>query len=353
MAGHGDHQPRDPRHRLAGAGGACPGVTGPDTEIHLVYSARDLVRQIPAEWQENVKHRRTKTYGRFLENLRDPDRTAEVAQWFWGVQEVPDVLDRWADTSARAGAPRHGASSGREPDAAVGAVRGVGFGIGVFRMMEVLDKHGIRATVLLNSDVCAHHPAIIEEGNKRGWEWLGHGVTNNIRMNQYPAEEERAVIRQIKETIAGSTGKAPRGWLGPGGGDESPHTLDHLAAEGFDYVCDWGCDDQPVPMRVKLGRMIGIPYQQGLNDIRVIFQGGHTPKDWLQMVCDQFDTLYAEGVSQPRVMTIPLHPFVIGLAFRIKYLDKALEYICAHEGVWKATGAEIADHVYANFYQKP
>jgi peptidoglycan/xylan/chitin deacetylase (PgdA/CDA1 family) len=98
--------------------------------------------------------------------------------------------------------------------------------------------------------------------------------------------------------------------------------------------------------------MIAIPYQQGLNDIRVIFQGGHTPKDWLQMVCDQFDTLYAEGTTQGRVMTIPLHPFVIGLAFRIKYLDKALQYICAHDGVWKATGAEIADYYYANDDQK-
>ena len=55
------------------------------------------------------------------------------------------------------------------------------------------------------------------------------------------------------------------------------------------------------------------------------------------MVCDQFDTLYAEGATQGRVMTIPLHPFVIGLAFRIKYLDQALQYICAHDGVWKAT----------------
>ena len=128
--------------------------------------------------------------------------------------------------------------------------------------------------------------------------------------------------------------------------------MDHLAAEGFDYVCDWGFDDQPYAMRVKSGRMIAIPYQQGLNDIRVIFQGGHTPKDWLQMVCDQFDPLYAEGATQGRVMTIPLHPFVIGLAFRIKYLDKALQYICAHDGVWKATGAEIADHYYANTIRK-
>jgi hypothetical protein len=74
---------------------------GPDAEIHIVFSARDLVRQIPAEWQENVKHRRTKEYGRFLENLRDEERSSEVAQWFWGVQEVPDVLDRWAESIPR------------------------------------------------------------------------------------------------------------------------------------------------------------------------------------------------------------------------------------------------------------
>jgi peptidoglycan/xylan/chitin deacetylase (PgdA/CDA1 family) len=246
-----------------------------------------------------------------------------------------------------------GAASTELPDVTGYALRDYGSRIGVFRMMEVFDKHGIRATVLLNSDVCEQHKTIISEGNKRKWEWLGHGVTNNIRMNHYPADQERAVIRQIRQTIAAATGKAPRGWLGPGGGDESPDTLDHLAAEGFDYVCDWGCDDQPIAMRVKSGRMIGIPYQQGLNDIRVMFQGGHTPKDWYQMVCDQFDTLYAEGASQSRVMTIPLHPFVIGLAFRIKYLDMALDYICSHHGVWKTTGAEIADHFYAHYYENP
>jgi len=71
------------------------------TEVHIVYSARDLVRQIPAEWQENVKHRRAKPYGKFLENLRDEQRSAEVAQWFWGVQEVPDVLERWAESIPR------------------------------------------------------------------------------------------------------------------------------------------------------------------------------------------------------------------------------------------------------------
>lgn len=68
----------------------------PDTEVHVVLSVRDLVRQIPAEWQENVKHRRELRYGRFLDQVRDPDRSSAIGAWFWGVQEIPDILDRWA-----------------------------------------------------------------------------------------------------------------------------------------------------------------------------------------------------------------------------------------------------------------
>ncbi|MEP7089838.1 MAG: hypothetical protein ABI776_06975 [Nocardioidaceae bacterium] len=69
-----------------------------DAEVHVVLSARDLVRQIPAEWQENLKHRRTVGYHEFLDRVTDPERSGELASWFWGVQEVPDILDRWGGT---------------------------------------------------------------------------------------------------------------------------------------------------------------------------------------------------------------------------------------------------------------
>jgi hypothetical protein len=69
-----------------------------DAEVHVVLSARDLARQIPAEWQENVKHRRTLSYADFLDQIRDPARATTVGSWFWGVQEVPDILDRWGGT---------------------------------------------------------------------------------------------------------------------------------------------------------------------------------------------------------------------------------------------------------------
>ena len=68
---------------------------GDGAEVHIVLSVRDLVRQIPAEWQENVKHRSGIRYSAFLDQIRDPERESRIASWFWGVQEIPDILDRW------------------------------------------------------------------------------------------------------------------------------------------------------------------------------------------------------------------------------------------------------------------
>jgi hypothetical protein len=64
-------------------------------EIHVILSVRDLARQIPAEWQENVKHRSQLKYAAFLDQIQEPSRSTRIGSWFWGVQEIPDILDRW------------------------------------------------------------------------------------------------------------------------------------------------------------------------------------------------------------------------------------------------------------------
>lgn len=69
-----------------------------DAEVHLVLSVRDLVRQVPAEWQENVKHRSHITYASFLRTVRDPERGSRIGSWFWAVQEIPDILERWGSS---------------------------------------------------------------------------------------------------------------------------------------------------------------------------------------------------------------------------------------------------------------
>jgi allantoinase len=243
---------------------------------------------------------------------------------------------------------------GPTPDVISHAMWEYGARVGVFRIMEVLEKHGVRASVLLNSDVCLYQPDIITEGNRRGWEWLGHGITNSKSMPSYGNEEdERAAIRQVRDTIAEYTGEAPRGWLGPGLA-ESYNTPDLLAQEGFTYCCDWSGDDQPLPMRVTGGRMIAMPYHNGVNDQRLIARANFTGLEYEQAVRDQFDVLYSAATSGGGlVMGLPIHPPNVGLPFRLKYFEQAVDYICSHGDVWVATSGEIADWYYANHYRQP
>src|SRR5438067_13751969 len=87
--------------------------------------------------------------------------------------------------------------------------------VGIWRMMEVMTRHGFKGTVALNSDVCRHYPRIIEAGKSLGWEWMGHGTTNSIVINDQAEDDERALIQRVVRTLSESTGARPRGWLGP------------------------------------------------------------------------------------------------------------------------------------------
>jgi len=228
------------------------------------------------------------------------------------------------------------------------ATRDYGNRVGIWRLMELLDRHHIKASVLLNSDVCHHYPFIIEEAKKRYWEFMGHGTTNSILLGGKSEAEERQVITNTLDVIAQATGQRPMGWLSPAL-QETFNTPDILAEAGIKYLCDWCCDDQPFPMKVKEGTLISVPYSTDINDIPAFFRQNLTPKGFYEMIKDQFDTLYREGAEQARIMCIALHPFIIGKPFRISWLDKALQYIKQHEKVWFATCQEIAGWYYEKY----
>ena len=240
-----------------------------------------------------------------------------------------------------------GGTGTNPPDVPAWAARDYGNRVGVFRLMRVLDRYGIRATVALNSNLCAQHPVIIEEGEKRKWEWMGHNETNTKRLNEVSPEEERRIIHDSLATIGRSTGRRPAGWLGSGL-QETWDTLDCLAAEGCRYVCDWTNDDQPYVMTLEGGRrLVSVPYSQEINDKPAFERRFRTAAEFGEMIRRQFDVLYEEGAESGRVMAIALHPYLTGVPHRIGALDAALEYICRHEGVWRATGDEIAEHFLA------
>jgi allantoinase len=237
-----------------------------------------------------------------------------------------------------------GGGASPAPDIPSWSARDYGNRVGVFRLMEVLDRYGIRGTAALNSDLCAQHPAIIEEGRKRNWEWMGHNESNSRRLNAIDPAEEPKVIRNTLDTIAKATGARPVGWLSSGL-QETWNTVDLLAAEGCEYVADWVNDDQPYAMSLESGRSItSIPYSHVLNDKPQYERDHRTANEFQEMICRQFDVLYREGASSGRVMAIAIHPYLTGMSHRIGAFDAALEYICKHDGVWKATGSEIVRH---------
>lgn len=230
------------------------------------------------------------------------------------------------------------------PDVPTWSARDYGNRIGVFRLMQVLDRHGIRATVALNSELCAEHPVIIEEGNKRDWEWMGHCESNTRRLNEAAPGDESGIIKRSLAAIEQGTGTRPRGWLGSGL-QETWETLDLLAAAGCEYVCDWTNDDQPYIMNLDGGRtLVSVPYSHEINDKPVFERLHRTADEFREMICRQFDVLYREGAESGRVMAIAIHPYLTGVPHRIDAFDAALRYINQHQKLWKATGSEISSH---------
>lgn len=227
-----------------------------------------------------------------------------------------------------------------QPDALNHGWRDYGARVGIWRTVESLDRHGIRPSVLLNSMVVEHYPQIVAAGVERDWAWLAHGRTNSTLHTGLAPEDERQVLTEITDTIQTATGRAPRGWMGPGL-TETHQTPSLLTELGYQYVLDWTNDDQPYPLTVP--GMISVPYTVELNDL-VLFGRGLTGPDFLQMVVDTYEQLHADSAAGGRVMTIALHPFVIGQPFRHKYLDQALAFLAAQPDIWLTTSDDIAAH---------
>jgi allantoinase len=227
------------------------------------------------------------------------------------------------------------------PDALNDGWRGYGTRVGVWRVTDILDRHGMRASALVNSDVVHHYPQVVKAGTERNWAWLAHGRTNSVLHTGLDRDAEREELTEIVDTIGGATGRRPHGWMGPAL-TETPHTPALLAELGLSYVLDWTNDDQPYPLAVP--GMISVPYTVELNDLG-LFARGTTGPQFLEIVRDQYEQLRADAAGgSGRVMALALHPFVIGQPFRARYLDRALAWLAAQPDAWLTTSDDIAEH---------
>jgi allantoinase len=235
------------------------------------------------------------------------------------------------------------------PDVLNYSHRDYGNRVGFWRMADTMAKHGVRGSISLNVAVCDHYPEIIERCCELGWELFSHGTYNTRYFYDLSEDQQRAVIADSRETILKYSGQSLDGWLTPA--ITNDETTQHvLAEEGIKYTLDMVHDDQPMPVKVRNGRLISVPYSLEVNDVP-LFQNRNTPVErYTAIVKAQFDQLYAEGAESGTVMCLPLHPFLTGQPQRIAALDEALAHIVAHDGVWLATGREIAAWYTEHYY---
>jgi allantoinase len=237
------------------------------------------------------------------------------------------------------------ATVGLVPDPMNYGWRDYGVRVGIWRLIELLDRLDMPASVNVNSDVCRQYPQIIEAGVQRGWAWLGHGKTNSTLQAGMELEEERAYLQEMHATISQATGTGPKGWLGPAL-TETFNTPALLAELGYTYLLDWCNDDQPYPLNVE--GLISVPYSVDINDI-TLYLGRNLPGDeYVRTVLDALDQLIEDSdEDNGRVLALPIHPFIVNQPSRHRYLARVLEEIRSREEVWVTTSDAIADHYIA------
>ena len=229
------------------------------------------------------------------------------------------------------------------PDYARITHREYGHRVGIFRVLDVLERHGIRPTVAMDALTAENYPFLVNHCLGRGCEIIGHGVSvSRMISSKMSEQEEREYIQTSVDTLSRATGAATQGWLGPEYG-ESPRTPELLAHAGVRYVCDWANDEQPYPIKTPQGEMYALPILYGLEDTNALLERRVIITRYRDILKEGFDILYRDGEQNGRLLVLNLHPWLIGQPFRIGCLDEALGHMVRRQGVWAATGSEIID----------
>jgi len=229
------------------------------------------------------------------------------------------------------------------PDVREYGFRDYGNRVGIWRMDEVLQQYPVRPTVSLNLALLDHFPEIAQLIRQRGWAVMSHGLYNTRFLYGMDEAQERAFYKDNIDSLKRHTGADLLGILTPAI-TNTARTPALIAESGMIYHADWVHDDVPVPIHVPGRKLVSIPYTYDLNDAPLWDGRPYGARYFVDACKAAFDRLYAESADGGRVFCIALHPYQIGQPHHVGHLREVLDHIAGHEGLWWATGDEIARH---------
>jgi OHCU decarboxylase len=213
---------------------------------------------------------------------------------------------------------------------------------GFWRLWRLFTERDLTVSVFAVASALMRHPEPIAAMKEADWEIASHGL-KWIDYNDVAPDEERAHIHEAIRLHTDLVGARPLGFYQ---GRCSPQTLDLVIEEGgFLYSADSYADELPYWVEGPKGPHLLVPYTLDANDMCFSSAQGFTNgEQFLGYLKDSFDTLYAEGETAPKMLSVGLHCRLSGRPGRAAGLSRFVDYILRHERVWIAKRLDIARH---------
>ncbi len=232
------------------------------------------------------------------------------------------------------------------PDLRHFTLRDYGNRVGVFRIIEALERFDLQASFAVNGEVARRYPYLLRRLVDSGGELLAHGW--NMDCAHSSAVDEATECEWIDETLAALAGvcQSPvRGWLSPAR-SQSARTPELLAKAGLHWFADWVNDELPFRFATAAGEMVNLPLSLELEDRFIIGENLHSETEYADQLIDAFDCLLSEAreLSCGRLLALNLHPWVIGQPHRIGELERFFIHVSSHrDQVWNANPSSIIE----------
>lgn len=225
-------------------------------------------------------------------------------------------------------------------DALALGFREYGARFGIYRLLDILDKHGVKATVITSGLTAELFPESVLEVKKRGHEIATHQWDQSVHPTNYKTkEDERADLLRSMAAIERVTGERPWGYMSQGP-RPSPFTLELCAEHGFLWNGDYSDSDIPYTINVNGKKLVSLGYvRPAYTDNDIIGLG---LKGALQQLKDEFDAHYEEAQRHPMKFRYSMHNFTGGRVGMAKVFDQFLQYVKGFPGVWFCTCLEMA-----------
>ena len=290
----------------------------------MEYDYVPISKRAPLHWPHGAHVALVLTF-----NLETWDLTKETEKPYYagGPSILPDILP------------------GNTPDFPNFTWREYGQRVGLWRLLELFDGLGVRASCTTNAVTFERRRDMTDAVLERGWELLPHNWEQGELLTNFHADpgKEREVVLRTLQRFEQATGRKAQGWLSSSLRG-TLQTADILAEQGALFYCDIMNDDQPYLLRTPNGPIVSIPYSNEINDFTFITRKNFTTDHFRDALIEELDVLHEEGAISGRLMNVGLHPHVAGRAHRIRALREFIEHAKSLPHVWWPTREEIARH---------